>query len=354
MSTPERSGSPAPGFFGPVSIGRRADYIRRHRQGVSLLVLAVSLGTCAIFAAAAGWPTVTQALHHLSWWLIPITLVAHVAAYGGYLIAHHQVVNRSAVAVGWRRGAQLMVIGFGAWLPGGGFSVDRRALTAAGLERADADLSAIMLGLLELLVLTPVAWFCALLLLGHRSISASYTVPWIAAVPVGFLLALAAAPFATVPAGAGWARRAVGQLGAGTRACLALLAAPRRGGFAVAGIAAYWAADVVAFWAALAFLGVHIGTDRLILAYATGYVFTRRTLPFAGAAVVEALLTVSLVAAGVPLASAAIAVFVYRLSDFGLTIFAALGASSVVERTLTFSVDDPASPGRPALNAGPE
>jgi uncharacterized membrane protein YbhN (UPF0104 family) len=71
-----------------------------------------------------------------------------------------------------------------------------------------------------------------------------------------------------------------------------------------------------------------------VLAYATGYLLTRRTLPFAGAVITEALMTVSLVWVGVPLAAAVPAVLVYRLSDFSLTLGTALAASSAVERGL--------------------
>ena len=40
--------------------------------------------------------------------------------------------------VSWRAGAQVAVIGFGAWLIRGGFVVDRRALEGTGLAEADA------------------------------------------------------------------------------------------------------------------------------------------------------------------------------------------------------------------------
>ncbi len=326
-----------------INLGRRSAFIRRHRHAVSLIVLAISVATCVVMFAIAGWPAVSAALGHLSWWLIPVTLIAHVVAYGGYIVTHHQIVaSPRGAAVSWRRDAQLVVIGFGAWLPGGGFTVDRHALETVGLDHGAANAVAIVLGLLELLVLTPAAWLCALLLLNNHDISWSYTVPWVVLVPLGFLLALATVPFAA-RAGAADARplmRGIGQIGAGTRACLALASQPRRGATVLAGIGVYWVADIVAFWAALRFISPGIPTDRLILAYATGYVFTRRTLPFAGAVIIEALLAVSLVAVGLPLSVAAITVFVYRLSDFGLTLGAALLASSAVERAFTFIVDD--------------
>jgi len=123
----------------------------------------------------------------------------------------------------------------------------------------------------------------------------------------------------------------------GCRTAGALLRDPRRGPTAAAGIALYWAADIAALWAALRFVSASLALPRLTLAYASAYILTRRTLPFAGTVVIEALMAVSLVSVGVTLAAAALAVLVYRLSDFTLTLGAALFASTAVERTLTFS-----------------
>jgi hypothetical protein len=231
-----------------------------------------------------------------------------------------------------------MVIAFGGWLIGGGFDVDRRALVRAGLADADAGSSVIVLGALELAVLIPAAWISALVLLGSGGVPGAVTIPWVIGVPVGLLLTVAAAFIPQV-------RRAVTAPGRssllraslnGLASALALVRDPRRGPTAVAGIAIYWAADIVALWAALRFVSTTIGLPRLIVGYATGYVLTRRTLPFAGALITEALMAVSLLWVGVPLAAAALAVLVYRLSDFILTFGAALVATSVVERTLTF------------------
>ena len=55
----------------------------------------------------------------------------------------------------------------------------------------------------------------------------------------------------------------------------------------------------------------------LIIGYAAGYALTRRTLPLAGAGVVEALLPFALVWVGADLAPAVLAVFVYRFFNPG-------------------------------------
>ena len=325
-------------WIGPVRLGPRATFVRRHRRAVTALVVVASVLACVGLGAIAGWHAVSVRLDRLSWWFIPLTVVAHLAAYVGYLLAHHEVVNRSRVVpVGWGRGALMVVIGFGAWLTGGGFAVDRNGLQWTGFDRVDADVAAVALGALELALLTPAAWLCALLLLGDASVPQSATIPWVIGVPVGFALAVAGAVSGArrvVDAGLSGGARAWRELLVGLAAALALLRDRRRGPLSAAGIALYWAADIAALWAALRFVSVGVSLPRLILAYATGYLLTRRTLPFAGVVVTEGLMAVSLVWVGVPLAAAVPAVLVYRLTDFALTLGTALAASSAVERGL--------------------
>jgi hypothetical protein len=68
------------------------------------------------------------------------------------------------------------MVGFGAWSIRGGFEIDRHALAWHGSTATEASVSAIVLGLLELAVLAPAAWLCALLLLGSAGIGNSETV----------------------------------------------------------------------------------------------------------------------------------------------------------------------------------
>jgi arginine exporter protein ArgO len=302
-------------------------------------VFVVSALTCALLSAIGGWQSTSDRLHHLDWSFLPVVLGAHVVAYVGYFVAHHQVLNRRTPRhVSWKASAQVLIIGFGAWLIGGGFEVDRRALRNAGLADDDASSSAIVLSALELAVLAPAAWICAVRLLGTAGVSHTVTIPWAFGVPIGFALTLAAAwnprvrRAAAKPGRWRWLGLALNVLAS----MRALLRDPRRGPLVIAGVAMYWAADITALWASLRLVSTPLELQRLIVGYAAGYVLTRRTLPFAGALITEALIALSLCWVGVPLAAAALAVLVYRLSDFALTFGAALCAGSAVERTLTF------------------
>jgi uncharacterized membrane protein YbhN (UPF0104 family) len=325
------------GWVGQIQLGRWASYVRERRRFFTILVIVVSVLTCFGLALLAGWHATAGRLDRLAWEFVPLMVLAHLAAYVGYLIAHHQVFNRSREhRVGWRLSAQIAVIGFGGWLIGGGFTVDRRAHITAGFTSSDAGNAVITLAAIELLVLTPAAWFCAVLANHSHGVSPSATIPWIIAVPAGFGVVAGLLLLRYLQRNRPPRLVRLRALEDGLEATIELLADPGRGPAAVAGIAAYWAADFLALWAALRFASISIALPRLVVGYATAYFLTRRTLPFAGALIIEALLAVSLVWVGVPLAAAALAVLVYRLSDFALTLSGALAVSSVLEGSLTF------------------
>ena len=71
-----------------------------------------------------------------------------------------------------------------------------------------------------------------------------------------------------------------------------------------------------------------------MLAYATGYVVTRRSLPLAGAAITEVLLTFALHWVGVPLGPALAAVATYRLFNLILLAIPALLANRLLDPAL--------------------
>ena len=69
-----------------------------------------------------------------------------------------------------------------------------------------------------------------------------------------------------------------------------------------------------------------------VLAYATGYVATRRSLPAGGAGLVEVMMTFALVWVGMPLAPALLGVITYRAFSFWLPVIPALAALPAVRR----------------------
>ena len=92
-----------------------------------------------------------------------------------------------------------------------------------------------------------------------------------------------------------------------------LFTRPRKWGSAVGGMAAFWAADAMAAWAALAAFGLHMNAAAMFTGFATGMVFTRRNGPLAGAGVLTLVLAVSIWASGAPFATAITGIFAYRI-----------------------------------------
>ena len=222
----------------------------------------------------------------------------------------------------FRLSMRTVVAGFGVFAAthaAGGFSVDYWTFRRSGLRRREAVARVLALGALEYAVLAPAAMICAVVLLfgtgGH--VQHAMTYPWLAVVP-GFLVALwVSSPEAGRAALRPRRRRpcppVVRAPGRGDLEA-ALPADPRRTstGSGVVGVSLYWLGDIACLWAALKIYNAEISTPALILAYATGYVATRRSLPAGGAGLVEVMMTFALVWVGVPLAPALLGVVTYR------------------------------------------
>jgi uncharacterized membrane protein YbhN (UPF0104 family) len=183
------------------------------------------------------------------------------------------------------------------------------------------------LGALEYAVLAPAASVAAMLVLAEGTrISWGMTLPWAICVPLGFLFG-----FAALRHNGRLNRR--GGIAGGIAQALHGIDILRRLAFtsprvtisAYFGMTLYWAAEIFALWAMLhAFLGHAPDLPSVIVGYATGYALTRRTLPLAGAGVVEALLPFALSWMSYPLAAAVVAVGAYRVVNLWLPLVPAL------------------------------
>jgi uncharacterized membrane protein YbhN (UPF0104 family) len=89
---------------------------------------------------------------------------------------------------------------------------------------------------------------------------------------------------------------------------------------------------MAAFYGALRTFGLDPGIGKVMIAYATGYAATRRSLPLGGAGVTEVLMTYALYWVRQPLAPALAAVVAYRAFNLLLAAMPALIARRHVER----------------------
>jgi uncharacterized membrane protein YbhN (UPF0104 family) len=307
-----------------------------HRLTALVLVAAaLSAGALVGLAWVAGIGKVLHGLVHPHWLWLGVAVAGEVAAYVGYTVAYREVARaEDGAELEVPRAAALVATGFGAFVHGGGFALDRVALRRAGLSEKEARRRVYGLSVLEYAVLAPAALVASVLVLvQHQSISRSLTLPWIVCVPAGAAIALTALRFRKTVAGWRYIGRPLDGWLHSLRLVLGMLLAPRRHGLAFAGAVAYWGGDIFCLWATLhAFEAHHPPVAQLVVGYATGYALTRRALPLGGAGVVEALLPFSLSWLKIALAPALLAVFAYRVINLWLPIIPALAGIPTIRK----------------------
>ena len=290
---------------------------------------AIGIGAIAVVSIAfvLGPSNVLRAFSspHPEW--IALSVGANLLVYPAYMIVYRQLVAYRArsSATGYRARElplvrRAVMAGFGLFSIGGGFRVDREVLQILDEDDRSARVQVLALATLEWAVLAPVACLVSIgLLAGRADVIPSLLWPWAVAVPLGFGLAL----WVSQPRRAERLSRIGGTsrdwilLGLeGVGALRVLIRHPRRSAPAWLGMTLYWAADVTVFYGALRGFGLDPGIGVVIIAYATGYAATRRSLPLGGAGVTEVLMTYSLYWVHQPLAPALAAVVVYRSFNF--------------------------------------
>jgi uncharacterized membrane protein YbhN (UPF0104 family) len=295
------------------------------------LALAAGLGV----AWAAGFGNVAHRLRHVDVFWFPLALGSAVAAHLGYVLAYREIVHvNEGPRLDLPRALALVSTGFGIFVPRGGFALDLEALRDLGISQREARVRVLGLGALEYVVLATGACVCSfVLLVRHSHVHHAVTLSWAIGVPAGAVLALLALRYRR--------RLCHNRLGGVLRPGLdalevvgKILGSPRRHGFAALfGMSAYWVGEVYVLWACVAaFAHRPPPVPSLVVAYATGYALTRRTLPFAGAGAVEALLPFALSWVGFALAAALLAVFAYRVFNLWLPVGPGLVGLLVLRR----------------------
>lgn len=299
-------------------------FLRSHPVLMTLVALLLAAGAVLGIAAAYGFSSFADAWSdvHPAW--LVLAIVAEALAIPAYALSYRATVRaRGGPALRPALVMRLVAAGFGPFAAGGGFALDKRALEAVEDDEEKAATRVLGLGALEWAVLAPAAWICAVVLLitGDPGPMPSLLWPWAIAVPIGFAVGLwMAVPERRERITAGRARRRSllrrGLDGVGI--LLSLARGFRTCWVAWVGAALYWTLDIASFYGALRFIGLHLNLAELIVAYATGYALTRRSMPLGGAGVTEALMTFSLHWVGQPVSPALAAVVIYRQFNFVL------------------------------------
>lgn len=299
-----------------------------------------------VIARITGADAVGKAFNDVDPVWIALIAGAELLTYPAYALAYRTLANMHGRTVALPLVARVVVAGFGPFTIGGGFGVDRKFLQAIHQDERAARITVIALGTLEWAVLAPLTCVVAIIFIATgANILPSLLWPWAIGVPAGFGLALWLSEPRRVERFAwlrkGKRRQFVGHVLEGVSVLHELGRNPRRYAGAWIGTALYWAADIGAFYGGLRTFGLDPGAGKVILAYATGYAATRRSLPLGGAGVTEFLMTYSLYWVRLPLAPSLAAVIAYRIFNLVLAAAPAL----IANRQLDIAMKARGSPG---------
>jgi uncharacterized membrane protein YbhN (UPF0104 family) len=300
---------------------------RPHALILSGLAIASAVVAVILVASLSGVSLQRVFAHFHPDWVV-VVAVAEAVSFLPYMLAYRQMT----VVAGLKPPKLPVIIsvvlsGFGPFVVGGGFRLDHDALTEVYGDRQTARVQVAGLIALEWGVLAPFACLSAIvLLIGGARVMGSLLWPWALCVPAGFGLGL----WLTHPGRKHTLLRRSGHLAGvldGVGMLHRCIRAPAKTSPAWLSMMLYWAAEIVALYAALRMFGLDLSIARVVLAYGTGYVVTRRSLPLAGAAFTEVLLTFALHWVGAPLGPALAAVVVYRLFNLILVAVPSLLAN---------------------------
>ena len=303
--------------------------LRDRPVAVSAVATAIAAFAVLAIAKATGADAVGRAFSHVDPPWIALIAGAEMLAYPAYGIGYRSIARVHGHApLALLIVARVVVAGFGPFAIGGGFDIDKQVLYALDEDERSARVRVVALGVLEWAVLAPTTSAVSIVFLVQgANILPSLLWPWAVAVPAGFAFGL----WATTERRVERLSRILGQrhdwlarVLEGVGVLHTLIRNPRTYMGAWLGTTVYWAADIGAFYGGLRTFGLDPGLGKVILAYATGYAATRRSLPLGGAGVTEILMTYSLYWVREPLAPALAAVVAYRAFNFLLAATPAL------------------------------
>src|SRR5690349_15112189 len=120
------------------------------------LAMVLAAGALTGLAWVAGFGPTLQTLVRPRWIWLGAAVAAEAVAYLGYTLAYREVARAEGGAeLEVPKVAALVATGFGAFVHGGGFALDRTALKRAGLSAEEARRRVLGLGVLEYAVLAP-------------------------------------------------------------------------------------------------------------------------------------------------------------------------------------------------------
>ncbi len=232
-------------------------------------------------------------------WLLLI-IASQSVAYWAYVLPYKHVFK-----ISYKRAANYSFSGFHPFLAGGGTRFDVATHISLGSKAR-----VYYLGLWEYAALAPAVMVASIYGYIHGGIPSNLILPWIIGVPTGTVLFTLAIIFRKNISKFPYAHKLVNfmldMLKQQSAKELTIL---------MAGMLLYWTGELFALWGALQLFDIKLGWFALLVAYATGYVISRRSLPLGGAGLILVTLALSLHWVGATLSVALLAALTYQVSN---------------------------------------
>lgn len=269
--------------------------------GVAILVL----GSALAMSYSGGFMRVFKHLLAVDIVWLALIIGAQSVAYWAYIVPYKLVFK-----LDFKQAKIHAFEGFKPFTLGGGFVYDMKFHKPLG-----GQARVYYLGLWEYAALAPVVLIAAIYAYIFNSVPVPLSLPWIIGVPLGTVLFIVGIIWRRRITKFPRAHRLIGMLlgmikDQSWRQITALML----------GMIGYWCGEIFALWGALQLFDIHLSWVALLIAYATGYAVTRRSLPLAGAGIVLVLLSLSLHWVGVALSAAVLAALAYQVSNIVLPL----------------------------------
>lgn len=291
---------------------------------IAAIVLGAILAGGALIGDSwvAGFSGIIDLVSELDFRWVALAVGGVIISHVGYAFAYREVLrSQGGPTESAGRTIASVLAGFGMLTPRAGFTLDRSFWEDHGLSVGDARDRVLTLGMLEWALLAPGAFIASMVLFAqHFHAQGGVLESWLIGVPTGTAIVAVCFFYRQRLPQSGWFWDGLRRTLDAVAAIVFVVTHSRAGLLAAGGMALYWAADITALGACLAVVNHAVPVDVLIVGYATGYAFTRRSLPLAGAGAAEALMPFAMHWMTVPLTAAVLAVFAYRVCNLWLPL----------------------------------
>ena len=274
--------------------------ILRSRYLVVFGVVILVLASATVLIIASGVRSVIADVFKADVAWLLLIIAAQSFAYWSYVVPYKLIFN-----ISYKEALKHSFEGFHPFRPGGGFVYDFKCH-----KSVKGRAKVIYLGLWEYAALAPVILVAAVYAYLFKLMPSQISLPWIFGVPAGaiifYLLLTLRGYFHNHP-------KTLKTLNVIHQ--MFVEDNPTHKFILLSGMALYWLGEILSVYGALKLFDINLGWVPLLIAYASGYLITRRSLPLGGAGVILLTLSLTLHVVGLALPVAVLAATTYQIMN---------------------------------------